>query len=81
MSYYKLIEKLEIVKVQDFGSEFRGGIFSPPVAEKCVRTILRIARLRFAVAKLRRDEVRQEIREGDILCFMYIAWKVRMGFT
>jgi len=35
-------EKLEIVKVQDFFSEFRGGLSSPPAAAKCVRTILRI---------------------------------------
>ncbi len=35
-------EKLEIVKVQDFGSEFRGGISSPPQAAKIVRANLRI---------------------------------------
>jgi len=34
-------EKLEIVKVQDFGSEFLVRP-SPPAAAKCVRTILRI---------------------------------------
>ncbi len=34
-------EKLEIVKVQDFGSEFLARP-SPPQAAKCVRTILRI---------------------------------------
>jgi hypothetical protein len=34
-------EKLEIVKVQDFGSEFLVRP-SPPQAAKCIRTILRI---------------------------------------
>src|SRR3989338_4445081 len=34
-------KKLEIVKVQDFGSEFLAR-FSPPAVAKCVRTILRI---------------------------------------
>ena len=34
-------EKLEIVKVQDFGSEFLANS-SPPQTAKCVRTIFRI---------------------------------------
>ena len=37
-------EKLEIVKVQDFGSEFLANS-SPPQAAKTVRTILRIVHI------------------------------------
>jgi len=43
-------EKLEIGKVQDFGSEFLAR-FSPPQAAKCVRTTLRIAHIGVSLAK------------------------------
>ena len=42
-------EKLEIVKVQDFGSEFLARP-SPPQTAKCVRTILRIAPLNYQLS-------------------------------
>jgi len=43
-------EKFEIVKVQDFGSEFLAKP-SPPQAAKCVRTTLRIDHLCIAYQK------------------------------
>jgi len=42
ISYYKLIEKLEIVKDRGEAAQILGGLPSPPSAAKCVRTILRI---------------------------------------